>query len=752
MLTLALHLATAITCIAAAAHALRLAAVCRRGRVGWLLLGLPPAALAVQRLSAWVRSGDAATHAGLWPVELAGLLLAVALLAGLRRVGARVRRLEHEHASLADSQHRHELLLSAAEIGLWTWDNQTRQLSLSSTWKRQLGYADHEIGDRFEEWHERLHPDDRARVDRKITAYLANPVGDYEVEFRLRHRNGDYRWFLSRAHGELDEDGRLRRMTGCHVDIDATKQAEARLEQERNLLRTVIDNVPDAIYVKDCDRRYVIVNRATLAALGARDQAAVLGRRVSEFLPAEPAERFEAEDREVLRTQAPIFVNEERRVPDVAGVDRWYWTTKAPLIDAEGRVTGLVGISRDVTQQRGVQAEREKLEARMHESQRLESLGVLAGGIAHDFNNLLTGVLGNASLALMALGPESPARRSVEQIEVAALRAADLCKQLLAYSGKGRFVVAPLNLAQLVEEMSSILSISISKKAVLKLDLDARLPAVEADATQIRQIVMNLITNASEAIGDRSGVISVSTGVMHCDTEYLAGTIRADQVVAGEFVFVEVTDNGCGMDAATRARIFDPFFSTKFTGRGLGLAAVLGIIRGHGGAIRVYSEPQRGSAFKVLLPASRAAAPPPAPPTPAASPWRGSGLVLVADDDAAIRTIARATLEQAGFEVCVAADGAEAIALFARESDRVRVVVLDMTMPVRAGEEVFREIRQRSPAVRVILSSGYNEQDATQRFCGKGLAGFLQKPYRAADLIARVRAALESGAGASTEQ
>jgi len=396
----------------------------------------------------------------------------------------------------------------------------------------------------------------------------------------------------------------------------------------------------------------------------------------------------------------------------------------------------VLSVGRDITEQRN-------LEQQMLHSQKLESLGVLAGGIAHDFNNLLTGILGNADLAKTEMSPLDPSRASLEGIEVAARRAADLCRQLLAYSGRGRFIIEPLNLHELVEEMGHLLTVSISKKVVLKYHFSDGIPAVDADATQLRQVVMNLIVNASEAIGQRSGVISVTVGLAHCEADYLKGCFGADRLAAGDYVYLEVADTGHGMDKATLDRIFDPFFSTKFTGRGLGLAAVLGIMRGHHGAVRVYSEPGRGTTFKLLFPASESSAAKAHSRPSLASGYHASGMILLADDEETIRNLGRRMLQRAGFEVIAAADGREAIEKFTKEKDAIRLVILDLTMPHLDGEACYREMRRLHPGVKVILSSGYNEQDVVNRFAGKGLAGFVQKPYTTEELLAKIREALE---------
>ncbi|MBI4027396.1 MAG: CHASE domain-containing protein [Verrucomicrobia bacterium] len=417
----------------------------------------------------------------------------------------------------------------------------------------------------------------------------------------------------------------------------------------------------------------------------------------------------------------------------------WNELSISPIRDERGRLTHFIGIQNDVT-------DRRKTEEAMRHVQKLESLGVLAGGIAHDFNNLLAVILGNADLALNDSSLNASTRNYLEQVESASHRGAELCRQMLAYSGKGRFVIQRVNLNTLVREMTHLLEVSISKKAVLKYHFADNLPSVEVDATQIRQVIMNLVVNASDAIGEKSGVITITTGAMRADRAYLNEIFLAPELPEGDYAYIEVADTGCGMDAETRSRIFDPFFTTKFTGRGLGLAAVLGIARGHGGVIKVYSEPGRGSTFKFLLPCAPAGEEKTAGPVLPQENWRGSGTILVVDDEEDIRTIAARMAQTMGFQTLLAADGREAVSVFQKQSKKISLVLLDMTMPHMNGEETFREIHRLQPQTRVILMSGYNEEEAGARFAGKGLAGFIQKPFKLNDLRARIQSVLENRA------
>ncbi|MEO7996707.1 MAG: response regulator [Gemmatimonadaceae bacterium] len=407
--------------------------------------------------------------------------------------------------------------------------------------------------------------------------------------------------------------------------------------------------------------------------------------------------------------------------------------------DATGKATRLSGTNTDLTERRRLAAEREEFERKLQETQKLESLGVLAGGIAHDFNNLLTGVLGNASLAMSDVPAGSSTHAYLAEINEAATRAAELCRQMLAYSGRGRFVVTRTHLNPIIEQTVQLLQLSIAKNAMLRFQLDTPLPLVEVDVTQVRQVIMNLVINASEALGDRGGVITISTGLTRVDEEYLRGTHLAPDIGPGDYVHLEVADTGAGMTQDIQARIFEPFYTTKFTGRGLGLAAVLGIMRGHRGTLKVYSEVNRGSTFKLLFPSVRGELESTVTNT-ATEKWKGSGTILVVDDEVAVRRTVSRMLELMGFTTLQAVDGAEGIEVFRANADAITLVMLDLTMPRLDGEQTYSELRRIRPDVRVVLMSGFNQQEAIARFTGKGLASFVQKPFSLEALRESVKA------------
>ena len=401
----------------------------------------------------------------------------------------------------------------------------------------------------------------------------------------------------------------------------------------------------------------------------------------------------------------------------------------------------LLAFIQDVTEQRRMESDRHKLEAQIQQAQKLESLGVLTGGIAHDFNNLLTGILGNADLALDDVKPGSPVRERLDEIEKAAKRAADLCNQMLAYSGKGQFSIEPFRINEVVVEMAHLLEVSISKKINLRYNFARDLPEVEGDVAQIRQVVMSLVANASEAVGADRGLITLSTDQQHCDRELLSSAVIDEELPEGTYVVLEVRDTGRGMDVDTITRIFDPFFTTKFQGRGLGLAAVLGIVRGHRGAITLSSTAGEGTAIRVLFPVKDQVAD--TSLVEAGEAWRGIGTVLLVDDEESVRKVVRKMLEKAGFDVLTARDGLEAVQIYVEKGNDIRMVLLDLTMPQMDGEETLGEIRRIRPEARVVMASGYTEQEVLQRFRGRGISGFVHKPFKFTPLMAVLQKALE---------
>jgi len=516
------------------------------------------------------------------------------------------------------------------------------------------------------------------------------------------------------------------------VHILAQMIATEAAHETMRRLEMAIEQIPDTVFITDREGTVVYANPQCVHAYG-MGLDTIVGSPVYRLRGGEKGDALNLEIDTALH--AGQSWQGEITLADHANGTQAFRRIVAPMIEGD-TVRYHVCIDHDITVERAMQTQVEHM-------QRLESLGVLAGGIAHDFNNILTAILGNAAMAeRKAMSNPMDAQRYLSNIVGSSEKAAELCKQMLAYSGKGKFVVRPIDLSAMVEEITKLLEISIAKGVVLNYQLADQLPAVEADAAQLQQVIMNLVINASDAINDNSGVISIATGVMQADCDYLAATSLDDALPAGRYIYLEVSDTGCGMDDQTQARLFEPFFTTKFTGHGLGMSAVLGIVRGHQGAIKVYSEPGQGTIFKVLLPASDSVVDVVVDQSPGEQRWCGDGVVLIIDDEESIRETAAMMLEEMGFATLSAVDGEDGVRVYCTHQQQITAVLMDMTMPKMDGMACFSELRRINPYVKVILSSGYNEQEATSRFTGKGLAGFIQKPYHPDALATTMRQAI----------
>lgn len=430
----------------------------------------------------------------------------------------------------------------------------------------------------------------------------------------------------------------------------------------------------------------------------------------------------------------------EYRIRDRKGEERWLLVRGRPIFADDGALRFIEGLAIDVTPLKRAAQEKIAFERQLLETQKLESLGVLAGGIAHDFNNLLTAMLGNATLARLQLPGNAPAGPHLDQIEQAARRASDLCRQMLAYAGRSELRLRAVDLSELVRGTTVLLRVSIPKNVRLELDLAAGLPAVLGDAGQLQQVVMNLVINGAEAVGPGAGEVRVRTYPESLDTDRLRAALIGRDRPAGDYAGFEVRDTGCGMDAATLARIFEPFFTTKFTGRGLGLAAVLGIVQRHEGVLFVESQPGRGSVFRLYLQAREG--PARAEETgPAAEPEL-HGEILVVDDEEPVRAVLERALRRSGLGVVTAASGEEALEIAAAHPRRFAALLLDLTMPGLSGEETLRRLRAAGSRLPAVVMSGYSEADTMQRVADLGVAGFVGKPFELAFLLEKLRRVL----------
>ncbi|QXE92170.1 PAS domain-containing protein [Geomonas subterranea] len=579
--------------------------------------------------------------------------------------------------------------------------------------------------------------DDRSVMDRDIAKY-------HIIEQQLQ-ANGERYWVDTTKVPLRDETGAVVGVLGIYDNITERKAIEEARDRALAMLESLLASSPTGILVYDGESGACVKANQAIATM--------VGGTVEQLLSQNFRSIASFKETGIYALGELVLDDGQTRAMEVDINTSFGKSFEVEVFlsrfDVEGR-HHLMFISVDLTERKQLENEKRLIEAQMLHVQKLESLGVLAGGIAHDFNNILMVVLGNADLALLRLPPGSPACENLVQIEQAASRAADLARQMLAYSGRGKFVIENLDLTRVVQEMAPMLEVSISKKALLRYDLAPDLPPVSGDATQLHQVILNLVINASEAIGDGTGVISISTKLTECDRAYLSESWVDDRLPEGAYVVLEVSDTGCGIDREVIPKIFDPFFTTKFTGRGLGMAAVLGIVRAHKGAIKVYSEKGKGSSFRLLLPCVHGAADHPEP-SPLRELWRGSGTVLLADDEESIRVLGSDMLRALGFDVTLACDGREAVELFKTGMDDIVCVLLDLTMPYLDGEQTFRALRAIKPDVKVIMSSGYNEQEVSQKFAGAGLSGFIQKPYKVVEMSRKLSEVL-GGKGSAAPQ
>jgi len=508
------------------------------------------------------------------------------------------------------------------------------------------------------------------------------------------------------------------------------RTAEAERAEMAESLHLLLESTGEGVFGQDRNGRCAFVNRAAAEMLGYASDA-LLGRNLHSTVhhsrpDGSPYPPDACPMQSVLRTGEPRRGRDE--VLFRADGTSFPIEFSANPIRREGRTEGLVVTFTDIT-------ERRRSEELLLQSAKLESVGVLAGGIAHDFNNILTGILGNASLVIDAMPASDPNRSLLNEVVTAGERAADLTRQMLAFAGKGQFVLEPVDLSRVIQDISELLAATLPKPARLKLELADRLPPIEADLRQVQQLIFNLVINAGEAIGDRPGTVTIETGVRDLP-QGAPGEAPFGRLAPGRYAYAAVQDTGSGMTAETRARIFDPFFSTKFTGRGLGLAAALGIARSHHGVIQVLSEPGSGSRFEFVVPARLTQA----IPMPGTATDVMVRTILVVDDEDIVRRTTQSVLERRGYRVLLAENGREAVEMFRNLADEISLVLLDLTMPVMSGEEAARYLHAIRHDIPILVSSGYNETDVARRFAGSRVAGYVRKPYTATVLLDRIRA------------
>jgi PAS domain S-box-containing protein len=585
---------------------------------------------------------------------------------------------------------------------------------------------------------ELIHPNDISKTD-DFRERLKNSDKILTLTNRYRTKSNEYR--IIRWSSIAFKDTNLVFSSGR----DETERIEAELELKGMWDRLDIALKIGVIGLWDLDVRTdtLRINRHMIEFLGLKsDYIKPASQAWKKYIHEDDFPASIKAMNTLINNKSETYIDEYRaKMPD--GSFRWFFSRgKVVEFDSDGKPVRISGSVMDITEQKDAESKRIELELKMQQAQKLESLGILAGGIAHDFNNLLTGILGNSDILLYELPQNIEFQQRIVEIKRAAKLASELTNQMLAYSGKGSFIIEHLDLNDLIIDMNSLLEASISKKVILSYTLLPDLPGIKGDATQIRQILMNLILNGSDAI-ENNGTIDVSSSTVQLTASDLESLTINYNLTPGEFVLVKVEDSGCGIEPEKIKQIFDPFFTTKFTGRGLGLAAVSGIIRSHHAGLLVESEIGKGTCFKIFFPVSNETYTREKQIRKKRTSFSGKNLtVLIADDEKYIRDLTTKMLNISGYKVYLARNGKEAINLFTEKRDEISCILMDLTMPELDGREAFTEIRKLDAEIPVIITSGYCEFDIVSKFSDEKISGFLQKPYNLEDIISAIEAAV----------
>ncbi len=671
------------------------------------------------------------------------LLFEVAVAGVGLGLGSLVSRQQVAEYALSQSRAQLDRVIAGAQTGLWDWHVGGEDVATNDHLAAMLGYESAEIEPLRERWIDLVHPHDLPAEQAAWADHLAGKTDLYEAQFRLRTKRGSWHWVLSRGSVvQRDAAGAPLRMSGIVVDINARKRAEAEIGR---LLR-IIEATPDWVFTSEANGTVLYVNTAMLEGWGIPGEvAAWSGRSIEEFLTPTNARR--------LRDEA---------VPAALRDGIWQGEVALTMPTGQERPTALVVLAhrdeeldtailsfilRDLSMQKQAEEKRMLHERQIMQVQKDESLSVLAGGIAHDFNNLMMSVVGSANLARLDIPAGSEASDCLDTMERAAVRASALCQQMLAYAGRSPVEFAEIDLNELIAETLRLVEPSLARSVTLRFSPQEPLPRVLAAMTQTQQVVMNLVLNAAHAIGERAGTVEVSTHCRHLTAADLRSFHRGDErLLPGDYLLLEVADDGPGMTAEVKQRIFEPFYSTKFTGSGLGLAVVMGFLRTHRGGIEVQSEPGAGARFRVLLPLK----PPTTEPVESdkgdeADATPSKRTVLLVDDDATLRRVIERMLRNLGFEVVSARDGVEGVEVFRQNADRLACVLLDITMPRMDGFEAHTAMDAIAADVPVILMSGYSQKLANLPPEAIHPAAVLAKPFDLPTLRARLAAVQVGG-------
>ncbi|MCA9787374.1 MAG: PAS domain-containing protein [Candidatus Cloacimonetes bacterium] len=636
-----------------------------------------------------------------------------------------------------------DLILQGTGVGFWDWNVQTGALHINARWAEILGYRLEELQPiTIQTWIHFANPEDLERSNQQLQEVFAGERQEYCFEARMRHRDGSVVWVMDQGRvTQRDRSGKVLRMIGTHLDITERKRQEAALiESNERLLREqlVFSEGPVVAFTWRNEENWPVerVSPNVLELTGHSAEEFIDNRVLyASLVHPDDISRVANEVAQMLRSDGTTQDHEPYRLRSSSGEWRWIMDHTIIVRDASGHATHFQGYIFDITELKQSEQARLALERQMQQAQRMESLGMLAGGVAHDFNNLLMTILGNVELGRDDAAPSSDLAFGLDEIETAARQAAELSNKMLAYTGMGHYEIGPVDLNAIIRDCLPLANHNPANTSI-HVVLDPDLPRLNGDGSQLAQMVTGLLTNAVEALGPQGGTLRVQTSCVYCTAADLQATvvgqsgIQEYELAEGNWLELTVSDTGCGMDDSIRERIFEPFFSTKFTGRGLGMAAILGILRGHRSTIAVTSTPGQGTTVRVLLPLegvrnmSRSNLPTAVDPSTSSR----NPALLVVDDEQSVRRMISRMLERLGCRVTLAASGPEALRILDGGSV-FDLVILDLTMPDMDGIELLGEMRKRDPDQKLLLSSGYDCRDLWLENEGLADVPFIQKPF-----------------------
>ena len=617
---------------------------------------------------------------------------------------------------------------------------QSRLVYVNPAFERMFGVSAQEAYRSDSAWMDAIHAADRQQVVGALTAYVRGEAAGYDMEYRIVQRDGSVRWIWARASAIRDAQGGLQRSIGLAQDITPRKQAEEALAADRDLLRALLDHLPDAVYLKDTEGRFVACNAANARLQGAASPDDVVGKTAFDLDPPELAELYRAADLEVMQSGLPL-VNYEEPIVDAAGETRWFSTTKVPRRDGQGNIVGVTVISRDITDRKRAEQDSERLQAQLLQAQKMEAIGRLTAGIAHDFNNQLTVINGFAELLKSQLLPDERAKRHMDKIIAAGLRATGLVNKLMAFSRKQALQPRVMDLNEVVAGVDAMLHHIIGEDVAVETLLASDLRPVKVDPSQMEQAIVNLAVNARDAMPD-GGRLTVETRNVSVPDEYAAS---GDAMPAGDYVRLTVSDTGCGMSEEATAHLFEPFFTTKPVGQGtgLGLPTVYGIVRQSGGYVEVTSAAGRGTTVAIYLPHADSPGDAVADDHAQGQALGGVETVLVVEDDPGVRHVVAQVLRHRGYVALEAADARDALRIGRDHPGDIHLLLSDVVMPGMTGTQLADQMAVLRPGIRVMLMSGYSGDMIAERGALKPGTVFVQKPISALALAQKVRQVLD---------